>query len=257
MDKVEQKLTQYLIEARAMEHALVRVLQTQIAMTPRGSYRSALENHLEETRRHADQVNDRLRTLDPGFNPVTTIVGFWQDVLGQTLALSKAPLDMLRGTGGEEKVLKNAKDACASESLEIATYTTIERVAGRVGDQQTAELAAGILVDEQRMLARVIGELPGLADAVVGAEVEDEPSYDGTETGAADAARATVQEAEAAAQTAAGQKPWAGYDEQSVADIQARLAGADDDLLRFVRDYERAHDGRATVLAAADRHLTT
>ena len=36
----QQKVVQYLNEARASEHALMRVLQSQIAMTPRGSYRS-------------------------------------------------------------------------------------------------------------------------------------------------------------------------------------------------------------------------
>jgi ferritin-like metal-binding protein YciE len=147
MDKVEQKLTQYLIEARAMEHALVRVLQAQIAMTPRGSYRSALEDHLGETRQHAERLGERLRGVDAGSNPLTTVVQLWEDVLGQTVALSKVPLDLLRGSGGEEKVLKNAKDACASESLEIATYTAIERLARRVGDQRTAELATDILAD--------------------------------------------------------------------------------------------------------------
>ena len=40
---------QYLNEAHATETALTRVLQSQIAMTPRGSYRSALESHLAET----------------------------------------------------------------------------------------------------------------------------------------------------------------------------------------------------------------
>jgi hypothetical protein len=32
----QQKVVQYLNEAHATEHALVRVLQSQIAMTPRG-----------------------------------------------------------------------------------------------------------------------------------------------------------------------------------------------------------------------------
>ena len=51
MDKAsQQKVVQYLSEARASEDALVRVLQSQIAMTPRGSYRSILEAHLDQTR---------------------------------------------------------------------------------------------------------------------------------------------------------------------------------------------------------------
>ena len=51
MSRSEQKIVQYLSEAHAHEMGLVRVLQSQIAMTPRGSYRTALETHLGETRR--------------------------------------------------------------------------------------------------------------------------------------------------------------------------------------------------------------
>ena len=36
-------------------------------------------------------------------------------------------------------MLKNAKDACATEALEIATYTAIERLAKAVGDDETAQ----------------------------------------------------------------------------------------------------------------------
>jgi ferritin-like metal-binding protein YciE len=280
MDTPEQKLVQYLMEARAMEHALVRVLQAQIAMTPRGSYRSAIENHLNETRRHADLVGDRLRALDPGFNPVTTIVGFWEDVFGQTVALGKAPFDLLRGTRGEEKVLKNAKDACASESLEIATYTAIEQVARRAGDRQTAEMAADIRADEQRMLARVMQELPRLADAVVGAEVEGEPSFDATTTGAADAVRTAAREVDAAARDSAGAArkvpgvaeaegevrgavaseddlPLAGYDNLTVEQITERLSGLSQVDLAMIDAYERAHKNRAGVLRAIGSHLST
>jgi ferritin-like metal-binding protein YciE len=56
MEKAEQKIVQYLNEAHATEQALVTVLQSQIAMTPRGGYRDALESHLRETRDHASRV---------------------------------------------------------------------------------------------------------------------------------------------------------------------------------------------------------
>ena len=47
-------------------------------------------------------------------------------------------------------MLKNAKDACATEELEIATYTALERLAAKVGDEQTANLAESIRADEER-----------------------------------------------------------------------------------------------------------
>ena len=50
MNKDQQKVVQYLSEAHASEQGLIRVLQSQIAMTPRGSYRTILETHLDETR---------------------------------------------------------------------------------------------------------------------------------------------------------------------------------------------------------------
>ena len=42
MDKTEHKIVQYLSEAHATEQALVTALQSQIAMTPRGSYRGRI-----------------------------------------------------------------------------------------------------------------------------------------------------------------------------------------------------------------------
>ena len=107
---------QYLNEAHATEMGLTRVLQSQIAMTPSGSYRSALERHLDETRSHAERVQARLSELDAGRNPLSAGLGIVESVLAQALAVTKTPLDLLRGSGGEEKLLKNAKDTCATEA---------------------------------------------------------------------------------------------------------------------------------------------
>jgi ferritin-like metal-binding protein YciE len=81
-------------------------------------------------------------------------------MVGQALALGKTPFDLLRGSGGEEKVLKYAKVACASEALEIATYTAIERLASSVGDHETAQLAASILADEERCSSASCARFP-------------------------------------------------------------------------------------------------
>src|SRR4051812_11717969 len=136
MSRSTQKVVQYLNEAHASEVGLIRVLQSQIAMTPRGSYRSGLETHLRETRDHAERVQARIKDLDEGGNPLLAGIGVAEAVIAQALALGKTPLDLLRGSGGEEKVLKNAKDAAATEALEIATYTAIERLATDVGDEE-------------------------------------------------------------------------------------------------------------------------
>jgi ferritin-like metal-binding protein YciE len=279
MQASEQKIVQYLGEARATEDALIRVLQSQIAMTPSGSYRSALEKHLTETRLHAKRVGDRLKALDDSSNPLTAAVGFWESVIGQAFAFGKTPLDLLRGSGGEEKVLKNAKDACATEALEIATYTAIEKFAREVGDDETATLAASILADEEKMLQRILREIPKLTDAVVRAEVNGDPSYDVTRTGAAD----TVREARdttknAARTTSAATKRTARKARKvpGVAQAEGQIKGAvagEDDLaiahydgltaeeiisklpslsqidLAKIDSYERKNQNRSTVLS--------
>jgi ferritin-like metal-binding protein YciE len=189
----ETKIAQYLYEAHASELALVDILTSQIAMTPRGTYRSGLETHLEETRDHAERVQARLRELGASRNPLLAATGLALTAFEQALALAKTPLDMVRGTSGSEKVLKNAKDAAATEALEIATYQAIERLARTVGDTKTATLAASIRADEEKMLKRITDAIPGLTDDVVREDVEGEHVFEVTKTGAADAARTVAK----------------------------------------------------------------
>lgn len=279
MSKAEQKVVQYLSEAHASEVGLVSVLQSQIAMTPRGSYRDALEHHLGETKDHARRIRKRSSELRHGRNPFQVFVGFAETVICQSVALGKAPFDLLRGSGGEEKVLKNAKDACATEALEIATYTALERLATRVGDEQTAQLAASIRGEEERMLERVMSELPKLTDKVVGGDVEDRPSYDISTTGAADAtreaahevkqtARGTQARAKRAARQARkvpgvaqaegqikgavaseGDLAIARYDSLTAERIVTKLSELSQIDLAKVDSYERRNDNRTTILS--------
>ncbi len=278
MNQSEHKVVQYLNEAHASELGLVQVLQAQIAMTPRGSYRSALEKHLGETRNHARRIERRLGELGVSGNPLQTAIGWAEDALAQAFALAKTPFDLFRGTGGEEKVLKNAKDACATEALEIATYAALEHLARAVSDETTAELAASIRSDEEAMLARVMREIPKLTAAVVDAEVEGDPSYEVSETGAADAVRDAGRQAKKTARAAntrvrsaareARKVPGvaqvegqvkgavaseqdltiARYDSLTAADVLTRLNGLSQIDLAKVDAYERKHQNRSTVL---------
>jgi ferritin-like metal-binding protein YciE len=250
-----QKIAQYLGEAKASEDALVRVLQSQIAMTPAGSYRSGLEKHLEETRDHSRQLSSRIGELAGRRDPVGLLVGLAEEMVGQTLALAKTPLDLMRGSGGEEKVLKNAKDAAATEALEIATYTAIEQLASSLDDEQTVRLAQGIRRDEEKMLALIMREIPALTVAVVRAELKDDPSYDVSRTGAADAIRDAGEKLEnATGMNLAGADDLAirDYDQLTADEITARLPELSQTELAKVDAYERRHDRRTTVLSRTE-----
>jgi ferritin-like metal-binding protein YciE len=267
MNASQKKVLQYLGEAEASETALVRVLQSQIAMTPRGAFRTALEQHLRQTQEHAERIAGRRRELGQGGNPLSAAVGAVESVVGQALALGKTPFDLLRGSGGEEKVLKNAKDASATEALEIATYTAIERLARAVGDEGTAELAASIRADEEKMLERVLREIPKLTDAVVRAEVKGDPSFEVSTTGAADAVRQAGTRAKRTARQArkapgvaqvegelkgavasGGDLAIARYDKLTADEIAGRLPELSQVDLAKVDAYERKHENRTTIL---------
>ena len=278
----EQKIVQYLSEAHASEQALTRQLQAQIAMTPKGRYRNGLETHLDQTRRHAERLEDRLGKLNEGSNPLRAGLGVVETVIGQLLALTKTPFDMVRGSGGEEKVLKNAKDSCAAEALEIATYTALAQLARAAGDSETERLAKSIMGEEQKMLDRLLKEIPRLTDLVARAEFDGEGSYDVTDTGAADAVREAGGQAKRTARQGAGRAKRtarqarkvpgvaraegtakgavasesdlaiASYDSLSADEVQGKLAELSQIDLAKVNAYERKNQNRSTITSRID-----
>lgn len=50
-----------------------------------------------------------------------------------------------------------------------------------------------------------------------------------------------------------GPEPWTGYDSMNAGEIRQRLGDAEESLTRRVLEYERRHQARSTVLAAAER----
>jgi len=150
----EKKVANYLRDANRMEEALSDVLASRIQVTERSAYRNVLRLHLGETRNHAKRTQQRLSELDRAGSPIEFSIGLLQSLVGQALAIGRtplavgrAPLELLRGRGGAEKLLKDAKDDCATVALEIATYNAIEHLARSLRDAQTAKLAASIRVD--------------------------------------------------------------------------------------------------------------
>ena len=278
-----QKIIQYLNEAHATEQALTRTLQAHTAMTPRGRYRSDLDRHLRETKSHAKALQQRLEELGQRRSMLQVGVGAAQSLLGQALALSKGPFDLLRGASGEEKLLKNAKDESATEALEIATYRALEHFAHGVGDGKTARLAASIREDEERMLDVLQERITALVDDVIRSELEGEPVYDVSSTGAGESARRAGAKIEGATKVAAkktrsqarstarrarrvpgvaqaegeikgavaseGDLAIANYDSLNADEVIGRLSGLSQIDLAKVAAYERKHENRSTVLS--------
>ena len=164
LNERDAKLVQYLSEAHGKEKELETTLQAHIAMTTKEPYEKRLKQHLKETKRHAKDLERRIKKLGGG-GQIT------QTAIGKAMAVAKGPMHMVRGSGEQEKMLKNAKTEYFNEHEEIATYLAIETLAERVGDRETAKLARGIRRDEERMAKFLEGQIRSLTGAVVSAEI--------------------------------------------------------------------------------------
>ena len=156
----------HLDEAHAIEAALVTNLAAHITQTPDPEYRALLQRHLDETRGHLKAVEKRRDALGgSGRGVIAGTVGLARDVIGQVLVLTKGPIDALRTPSAEERMLKNARDECATEAIEIAVYDALETVAKAAGDRVTAKLARDHRADEEKMLADLRATITTLAVA--------------------------------------------------------------------------------------------
>src|SRR6202161_3965482 len=172
------KLIQYLNEAYGLEKRLETALQAHIEMTTKATYKKRLKEQLSETKRHGREVKQRIKQLGgtaetvsaPGPEPIAEVAQAVLSGAQKAVALAQGPLHALRGTGEQEKQLKNAKTEYASEAEEIATYSAIETLAGVLGDKDTQQLARTIGRDEQRIHSYLAREIVQLTKAVAKAE---------------------------------------------------------------------------------------
>jgi ferritin-like metal-binding protein YciE len=155
----DAKLVQYMNEAYGKEKELETALQADIAMTTKSAYAKRLKQHLKETKAHSKLLERRIKKLGGG---KSTLAG----VVATATAVAKAPLHMVRGSGEQEKMLKNAKTQYSAEHEEISTYLALETFATKVGDKETAKLAREIRKDEERMAKFLEGQIKQLSGAV-------------------------------------------------------------------------------------------
>ncbi len=164
LNERDTKLVQYLNEAYGKERELETALQAHIGMTTKAPYKKRLQQHLRETKSHATQLERRIKKLGGGGSALQTVVA-------KAMATAKGPLHAARGTGEQEKMLKNAKTEYFNEHEEIATYLAIEALAEKVGDKETAKLARSIRRDEERMAKFLQSQIKTLTNAVATEEI--------------------------------------------------------------------------------------
>lgn len=155
LPELREKLVDYLQDAHALEHNVLRMLDSMLATTTDPETRERLQRHRMDTERHERMVRERLEAHGAGpslMTEVPAVVGAWLKGVG----------DMMR----PDKPGKNARDGFVTEHVEIAAYSLLEQLALRAGDLETARVARFILEDEQdmaRCIAARWGRFVGLS----------------------------------------------------------------------------------------------
>ncbi len=143
-DRLQQKLIEYIEDAHAMEQNVSLMLDSMISSTDDPDITEMLRHHKEETARQEQRLAERLHALGAGASTRKQV---------QTIAtaLMKGAADQVRG----DQAGKNARDGYTTEHMEIAAYQLLERLADRVGDARTAEVARQNRAEEEEMARKI------------------------------------------------------------------------------------------------------
>ncbi|GAA0706998.1 hypothetical protein Drose_16175 [Dactylosporangium roseum] len=185
---------------------------------------------------------------------------------GQAVALVTVPVQLLRGPGGEERVLKNARDLCAATAVVDANYRALAQITRTCRDKITEKLAVDLQAESEEMLSECYASLDRLAEAVISEEVDGEPVYQIGRIGAVqmlrlpqlgeslhrlrDEAADVLRFARRGAVRQEAQSIIPDYDNLSVEQIRDRLARLSQSELSTVEAYEAATLDRVPVLEA-------
>ena len=155
----------------------MRVLQSQIAMTPRGVLpHRARDAPARDARPRGSRRRAACEALGQGSNPLTAVVGVVETrrrsgARARQDAVRSAARLRRRGEGAQERQGRVRDRGAGDRHL----HGDRAPRAAPSATTRRAKLAASILADEEQMLERILREIPKLTDAVVRAEVEGKP----------------------------------------------------------------------------------
>src|SRR3954465_1157187 len=174
-------LVKYLNEAYGKEKQLEQNLTVLIARAQNHkSLKKGFQDHLKVTKNQSRGLQQRIKALGgkaeispdlPGPDRLTEVASSATNLANRAVAMAKGPVQMLRGTGEADNMLRNVRDAFWNEAEEIAHYDVIEKVADKPNDKETARLAKQYRREEERMQTFLERELNKLVTQVVRDEV--------------------------------------------------------------------------------------
>lgn len=146
----QELLIAWLNDAYAMENALIRTLEHRVKDAKDYPHMQARDQqHLEETRRHAELVKSCVERLGGDTSAIKTGMA---NIMGTVKAMSTEP--------AKDELVKNCLADYAAEQFEVASYAALIAGAQALGDQETAQICEQILREDEAMAAWIAQQLP-------------------------------------------------------------------------------------------------
>jgi ferritin-like metal-binding protein YciE len=163
MEEPRDRLLRYVQDAHAAEIGITDVLEGFIKEVNNTQARTAFEAHLMTTKDQALRLERRLRAL--GGEP-SGGKSFLNSLMGKVG-------DLLQGAHDEyDKTTQNLIKAYATEHLEIGMYAALAAYATAYGDQETAQIAEQIMIEEKDAADKIRPLIPTCAAETFTASVK-------------------------------------------------------------------------------------
>ncbi len=137
---IEAMLVDHLQDIHALERNVVMMLGTVLGTVQDELARDRVQDHLDASVRHGNEVRDRLQEL--GARPSVRKMA-----QGVAFAALKGPINFIR----KEKAAKDLRDMFVVEWMESAAYRQLSVLADLLGDDRTKRIADDHLAEEQSM----------------------------------------------------------------------------------------------------------
>jgi ferritin-like metal-binding protein YciE len=140
----------WLKDAHSMEQALIPTLEhhaKDAAEAPQ--IQARIQQHIEETRRHALLVEQCIQSLGENTSSVKDAIG---KVTGFLQGIGSAPF--------ADEPVKNFLADYAAENFEVASYTSLIAAAQELGEDQIAATLQQILLEDQEMADWLKAHIP-------------------------------------------------------------------------------------------------
>lgn len=150
MKTAKEQLITWLNDAYGLEQNLTKVLEHRVKdVSDHPNMKAKVQQHLEQTRRHADLVKGCIERLG---GKTSSVKSGMANISGTIQGLSTG--------AAKDEMVKNVLSDYSSEQFEIASYLSLISAATELGDQETVRICEQILKDEEDMASWLAQQIP-------------------------------------------------------------------------------------------------